>query len=94
MSKLALQATEQLRGAIREAMQKAMESGTLPKAPLPEFTVEIPADRTHGDWATNAAMVGAKSFRFPRVKLLRPSRTISTFPAPISTVRKLPDPAF
>ncbi|WP_411675895.1 arginine--tRNA ligase [Caproicibacter sp.] len=69
MSKLALQATEQLRDAIRDAMQKAMESGALPEAPLPEFTVEIPADRTHGDWATNAAMVGAKSFRFPPRKI-------------------------
>ncbi|MCI1966239.1 MAG: arginine--tRNA ligase [Oscillospiraceae bacterium] len=69
MSKLALQATEELRDAIRSALQKAVESGSLPEAPLPEFSVEVPADRAHGDWATNAAMVGAKGFHMPPRKI-------------------------
>ena len=69
MSKLALQATDRLREAVRSALLSAMESGALPKAPLPEFSVEVPADRSHGDWATNAAMVGAKSFHLPPRKI-------------------------
>ncbi len=69
MSKLALQATEQLQDAIGGALRKAVEKGSLPEAPLPEFSVEIPADPAHGDWATNAAMVGAKSFHMPPRKI-------------------------
>ena len=69
MSKLALQATEQLRNAIRAAMETAVKDGSLPEAPLPEFSVEVPADRANGDWATNAAMVGAKSFHLPPRKI-------------------------
>lgn len=69
MSKIALQATEQLREAILAAMRKAEDEGALPKAPLPEFSVEVPAERAHGDWATNAAMVGAKSFHLPPRKI-------------------------
>ncbi|MFU0832844.1 MAG: Arginine--tRNA ligase [Oscillospiraceae bacterium] len=69
MSKLTLQATDQLRNAIRTAMQTAIQNGSLPEAPLPDFSVEVPADHAHGDWATNAAMVGAKSFRMPPRKI-------------------------
>ncbi|XOQ44854.1 MAG: Arginine--tRNA ligase [Clostridium sp.] len=69
MSKLTLQATDQLKNAIRTAMQTAIQNGSLPEAPLPDFTVEVPADHAHGDWATNAAMVGAKNFRLPPRKI-------------------------
>jgi arginyl-tRNA synthetase len=69
MSKLALQATEGLRDAIRASLQKAVKSGFLPEAPVPEFSVEVPAEREHGDWSTNAAMVGAKSFHMPPRKI-------------------------
>ena len=69
MSQLALKATEALKEAVRAALLRAMEDGALPKAPLPEFTVEVPADRAHGDWAANAAMTGAKSFRLPPRKI-------------------------
>lgn len=69
MSKLALQATDSLKEAIAAALRKAMENGALPKAAIPEFSVEVPADRTHGDWATNAAMVGAKAFHLPPRKI-------------------------
>jgi len=44
-------------------MQKAMDAGVLMQADIPNFTVERPADRTHGDFATNAAMVSARAFR-------------------------------
>ena len=63
MSKLVGTATEALRGAVRAAMEAAIADGTLPQADLPEFALEVPADRAHGDWACNAAMVGARAFR-------------------------------
>ena len=52
-----------LNKALREAFAKAMENGLLPQAEIPEFIVETPADRSHGDLATNAAMVSARTFR-------------------------------
>ncbi len=63
MSLLVSNATSGLREAIENAMNKAIMAGELPQAPLPEFALEVPADRAHGDWACNAAMSGAKSFR-------------------------------
>ena len=37
--------------------------------PLPDFTVEIPADRAHGDFAANIAMVCARPLRMPPRKI-------------------------
>ncbi len=62
MSQLVETARQQLRRAVLEAMEKAMEKGALPKAEPPKFTLEVPADRAHGDWACNAAMAGARAF--------------------------------
>ncbi len=62
MSQLVEQAQQQLRQAVSDALHRAMEKGALPEAPLPEFVLEVPADRAHGDWACNAAMAGAKAF--------------------------------
>ena len=39
------------------------------KAEIPNFTVEIPAETTHGDFASNAAMVSARTFRNAPVKI-------------------------
>ena len=61
--------SEQLRNMIRAAMEKAIAEGALKEAPLPEFVVEIPADTTKGDFATNAAMVGARAFGMPPRKI-------------------------
>ena len=69
MSQLVTTATAQLRSALEQAMNRAMERGQLPQAPLPDFVLEVPADRSHGDWASNAAMVGARSFRMAPVKI-------------------------
>src|SRR5690606_915647 len=44
------------------------EHGELPAAgeePLPSVHVEVPRDRAHGDFATNAALALASSFRRP-----------------------------
>lgn len=62
MSLLVKQATNGLRNAVTAALTQAISKGELPEAPLPDFALEIPADRSHGDWACNAAMVGARAF--------------------------------
>src|SRR5512138_448708 len=69
MSKLVLQATNELRDAVGAAFRLAMEQGELPQAEVPEFSIEVPGDRSHGDWATNAAMVSAKAFRLAPRKI-------------------------
>ena len=63
MSKIVSITKEQLTNLIKTAMEKAIAAGELPEAQLPAFTIERPNDRSHGDWATNAAMAGARAFR-------------------------------
>ena len=41
----------------------------VPAEPLPPFAVEIPADKSHGDFAANTAMVCAKALRMPPRKI-------------------------
>ena len=55
-------ASEELRSLITAAIEKAIEKGELaaPADGLPKFLIEQPADPTHGDFATNAAMAGAR----------------------------------
>lgn len=60
----------QCRALILKAFDRCIAMGKLPgeSFELPDFVVEIPADASHGDLATNAAMVSARSFRrAPRV---------------------------
>lgn len=63
MPNLAQQSVFELRQAILDALGKAVADGVLPAEPIPEFKIEVPADRTHGDYATNVAMVSARAFR-------------------------------
>ncbi len=69
MSKLVFQATSELRTAIYDAFAKATKNGDLPEAAVPDFSIEVPGDRSHGDWATNAAMVSAKAFHLAPRKI-------------------------
>ncbi len=63
MNTIVKQTEQQLREALKAALRAAVAAGELPDEPLPEFTVEVPADRAHGDLAANAAMVSARAFR-------------------------------
>ena len=63
MSKIVFETREGIKGIIVAAAKKAMANGTLPEAELPDFNVEVPNDRAHGDFAVNAAMVWARAFR-------------------------------
>lgn len=54
---------------LKNAFKKAMQEGKLPENEIPQFTVEIPAETSHGDFASNAAMVSARTFRNAPVKI-------------------------
>ena len=56
-------AEDQVREAVLRAAGEAVAAEELPAEPMPAFVVEVPGDRTHGDYAVNAAMVSARAFR-------------------------------
>ena len=57
-------AEDQVREAVLRAAGEAVAAEELPAEPMPAFVVEVPGDRTHGDYAVNAAMVSARAFKF------------------------------
>ena len=63
MSLLVAKAKEQIKSALSDAAKAAIAQGEFMAAELPEFTIEVPANRDHGDYAANAAMVWARAFR-------------------------------
>lgn len=69
MSKVVLKATDDLRQIIIEAIGKAIAQGELPSEAIPDFSIEVPAEKSHGDFASNIAMVSAKAFRMPPRKI-------------------------
>ncbi len=61
-------ASEMLHGMILDGLGRLVADQELPAVPFPAFRVEIPADKSHGDFAANVAMVSAKAFHMaPRV---------------------------
>mgnify|MGYP000885184743 CR=1 FL=1 len=69
MSDLINKASLQLRELIVEALGKLTAEETVPAVPVPVFSIEIPADKSHGDFAANTAMVCAKAFKMPPRKI-------------------------
>ncbi len=63
MANLTKLASQQLREIILTSLGRLTAAGKAPNEPLPDFIVEIPADKSHGDFAVNTAMVCAKAFR-------------------------------
>lgn len=49
--------------ALKSAVNTAINTGTLPQLTVPEFIVEVPREKGHGDFATNIAMMLAKPAR-------------------------------
>ena len=63
MSDVVMETKKQLREMILNALGSAVAEEKLANAPIPDFTIEVPADRNHGDYAANVAMVSARAFR-------------------------------
>lgn len=62
MSLLVEKAREQVTACIKNAADAAIKKGTLEKADMGDFSVSVPQNREHGDYAANAAMVWARAF--------------------------------
>ena len=69
MANLIKLASSQIREIILESMGKMVSSGQIPAEPLPDFIVEIPADKSHGDFAANTAMVCARALKMAPRKI-------------------------
>ena len=48
---------------VLNALGRLVAEGKLPAEPLPPFAVEIPNDKSHGDFSCNAALVSAKCLK-------------------------------
>ena len=53
----------EIKEIILSAAGRCVAKGEFPAEPLPDFNIEIPGDRTHGDYAVNAAMVWARALK-------------------------------
>ncbi len=62
MNNLVSKAMDEVRETVMNALGACIADGSLEAQPLPAFLVEIPADKSHGDFATNVAMVCARVF--------------------------------
>lgn len=69
MSDLINKASVNLRSIIMDALGTLVAQGELPAEPIPAFGIEIPADKSHGDFAANVAMICAKPFRMAPRKI-------------------------
>ncbi|MGN1122988.1 MAG: arginine--tRNA ligase [Eubacterium sp.] len=63
MSKLVKETETVLRNKIQEAIRLAIADGDLADAQIPDFIIEVPANKANGDYSSNAAMAGARSFK-------------------------------
>ena len=62
MSLLVEKAREQVTACIKNAAYAAIKKGALEKADMGDFSVSVPQNREHGDYAANATMVWARAF--------------------------------
>ncbi len=69
MADLIRLASQQAREIILDSLGRLVSLGKAPAEPLPNFIIEIPADKSHGDFAANAAMVSAKAFKLAPRKI-------------------------
>ena len=63
MSAIVAETKRSIYECILNAAGRAVSSGDFPSEPLPAFTIEEPADKSHGDFAVNAAMVWARALK-------------------------------
>lgn len=63
MSYLVNKVSEQINEIVYKATDKCVSEGVFALNPETAFSVDIPSDRTHGDFAVNAALVWARALR-------------------------------
>ncbi|MFZ5632356.1 MAG: arginine--tRNA ligase [Bacillota bacterium] len=63
MSGIVEKTRRSLAGMLKKAAGTAGQKGTLPEVEMPDFVVEVPRERDHGDFATNIAMLLARPAR-------------------------------
>ena len=63
MSKIVKKTEIELKNIIEQAVKKAVSNGALPEAEMPQFNIEMPANKDNGDYSTNVAMAGARAFK-------------------------------
>lgn len=63
MSKIVKETENTLRQILTNAVSLAVSAGELPNEELPQFIIEIPANKANGDYSSNIAMAGAKAFK-------------------------------
>lgn len=62
MSKLVKETQDKLNEIIIAAVKSATAKGELPESDMPSFIIEKPSDKKNGDFSTNIAMAGARSY--------------------------------
>ncbi len=87
MNNLVEATVSDLRNLIMEAAGKAVAEEQFAAAPLTPFTVEVPADRSHGDLAVNAAMVWARDLHMPPRKIADTLLSYLSFPSDSAIAR-------
>ena len=63
MSVIVKTTIESIKESILSAVGQAVAKGEFPEVPLPPFNIEEPQDRSHGDFACNAAMIWARALK-------------------------------
>ena len=59
---------DELYGIITQAITQGMEKGKIPQCEIPNYVLELPRDKNHGDYATNVVMLMTKLAKMnPRV---------------------------
>ncbi len=76
-----------LREDLRDAIARAMDAGAIAWGEVPPFEVEVPKDRRHGDYATNAALLLAKQTGAKPRDIAQ--RLIDTYAPPADRIARL-----
>jgi len=78
---------DDLRDRVIQGINTLIKEGRIPECTLPEFVIEKPREKEHGDFATNIAMVMAREARMKPRDLAE--MLVQNFPAGMVTVKQL-----
>lgn len=69
MSQIVNETIKSLKKRIIAAIDIAKSEKALPEIDIPEFVIEVPANKNNGDFSTNVAMISAKAFKMAPSKI-------------------------